>query len=342
MGNCCKPASSMEWGGDDWSFLTSHNKSCGKVFDEAHALNLGKVRKEKLAGELKTSSSNINGKVTIKISKKDLTQLLENQQQLNKRQVGAVSAEQVLLRLIKARNHHAHQRLWRPMLESIPEVSFIFENIGNCCKPASSMEWDGEDWSFLLSNSKNTSSNKVFNEADHGHGLSLRKVQKEKLVAALRASCSVANGTFKARDHDPRDRLWRPLLESIPEVTDSEASSLEWAGEDWSFLVSDNKSSSRKVFDEARALNNIRKVQKKEKLAEVLRASSSDANGKVTIKILKKELAQLLENQQQLNIKKQIRTASAEQVLLRLIKARDHNARHRLWRPVLESIHEVS
>ncbi|KAL2339178.1 hypothetical protein Fmac_013624 [Flemingia macrophylla] len=118
------------------------------------------------------------------------------------------------------------------------------------------------------------------------------------------------------------------------------ASPTEWAGEDWSFLVSNNKYSNRKVFDEAHALN-LRKVQK-ENLVGALRASSSDANGKVTIKISKKELAQLLENQQQLNIKSQVGAASPEQVLLRLIKARDRDVRHRLWRPVLESIPEVN
>ncbi|RDY12275.1 hypothetical protein CR513_02955, partial [Mucuna pruriens] len=237
MGNCCKPASSMEWDGEDWSFLTSKKTSSSKVFDEAH----GKVQKEKLmAMGAQRASSGANGKVKIRISKKELAELLENQQQVNKKQVGRASAEQVLLRLINARDNDARHRLWRPVLETIPE--------------ASSMEWDGEDWSFLTS--KKTSSSKVFDEAHghgHVHGLSLGKVHKEMLMGALRAS--------------------------------------------------------------------------------------PDANGKVKIKISKKELAELLENQQQVN-KKQVGRASAEQVLLRLINARDHDARHRLWRPVLETIPE--
>ncbi|KAG4929224.1 hypothetical protein JHK82_046287 [Glycine max] len=116
--------------------------------------------------------------------------------------------------------------------------------MGNCCKAASPMAWDGEDWSDLTSSKKTTSS--------HGHGLSLGKVQKEKLMGALRAS--------------------------------------------------------------------------------------PDANGKVKIKISKKELAELLEKQQQKQVnKKQVGRASAEQVLLCLIKARDDDARHRLWRPELEN-----
>ncbi|XP_020225838.1 uncharacterized protein LOC109807673 [Cajanus cajan] len=124
MGNCCKPASSMEWDGEDWSFLMSENNSSSKVFDQAHAhaLNLGKVQKEKLMGTLRASSSDANGKVTIKISKKELAQLLDNQQQLNTKQAGTASAEQVLLRLIKARDNDARHRLWRPVLETIPEV----------------------------------------------------------------------------------------------------------------------------------------------------------------------------------------------------------------------------
>lgn len=129
MGNCCKPASSMEWDGEDWSFLTSNsdNTSSSKVFDKSHGdglhgLYLGKVHKDKLMESL-SASPDANGKVKIRISKKELAHLLENQQQVNKKQVGRASAEQVLLRLIKARNHDSRHRLWRPVLETIPEVN---------------------------------------------------------------------------------------------------------------------------------------------------------------------------------------------------------------------------
>lgn len=160
MGNCCSPASSMEWGGDDWGSLKSKNttsttttrnkrSSSRKVFDEAqhhhHGLSLGNVQKEKLLGVLRASFSSseynadansINGKVNLKISKKELEELLgaiENQQQMKKLQVGqassasaSASAEQVLFRLINARDHYnanKHGRPWKPELESIPEVS---------------------------------------------------------------------------------------------------------------------------------------------------------------------------------------------------------------------------
>jgi len=104
MGSCLKPASSS------------------KVFDEAHAnghvLCLGKVQKEKLMETLRVSPD-ANGKVKIKISKKELAELLD----VDKKQLGRASAEQVLLRLVKARENDGCHRLWRPMLESIPEVN---------------------------------------------------------------------------------------------------------------------------------------------------------------------------------------------------------------------------
>ncbi|XP_061345470.1 uncharacterized protein LOC133291262 [Gastrolobium bilobum] len=133
MGNCCKPASSMEWHGEDWSSLTSNKTtrktSSSKVFDETHGLSLENVKKEKLLGALR-ASSDANGKVKIKISKKDLADLLgviEKQHQI-KKQVGRASVEQVLFRLKNARDlanrhHDAHQRPWNPVLESIPEVN---------------------------------------------------------------------------------------------------------------------------------------------------------------------------------------------------------------------------
>ncbi|XP_027368663.1 uncharacterized protein LOC113874647 [Abrus precatorius] len=141
MGNCCKPASSMEWGGEDWTSLTSKNivtrktsssssSSSSKVFDEAHGhvLCLGKVQKEKILGTLRASSDHVSGKVKIRMSKKELKELLdlggiENQKQV-KKHVGRASAEQVLFRLMNnAKDHDAHHRFWKPVLETIPEVS---------------------------------------------------------------------------------------------------------------------------------------------------------------------------------------------------------------------------
>ncbi|KAK7387769.1 hypothetical protein VNO78_22561 [Psophocarpus tetragonolobus] len=93
-----------------WSDLISMSKktSSRKVFDEANShgygLGLQKVQKEELL------LVPANGKVKIKISKKDL---LDKQQQLNNNKIGRASAEQFLLRLMNARCHYAdHRRFW--------------------------------------------------------------------------------------------------------------------------------------------------------------------------------------------------------------------------------------
>jgi len=135
MGNCCKAASSMEFGGEDWGSLKSSTKpkacrsSSSKVFDEAQ---LDHPQKENDLLERLRASGDASGKVTLKISKFELAELLRaiqnssNNQQPQKQmkttnELG--SAEQVLYRLIKARDHeiankHDH---WKPMLETIPE-----------------------------------------------------------------------------------------------------------------------------------------------------------------------------------------------------------------------------
>ncbi|KAG2395719.1 hypothetical protein LR48_Vigan09g208400 [Vigna angularis] len=129
MGNCCATESS--WGGDDWGSLSSKRRSMssGKVFDEVHEASLDKVEKEKLLGALR-AFSDANGKVKIKISKKELAQLLggkESGKHLGEE--GHASAEQFLARLIHARDHSSneyhdvHHRPWRPVLQSIPEVN---------------------------------------------------------------------------------------------------------------------------------------------------------------------------------------------------------------------------
>ncbi|XP_047164121.1 uncharacterized protein LOC124833640 [Vigna umbellata] len=117
--------------------------------------------------------------------------------------------------------------------------------MGNCCVAASSMEWDGEDWSDLKTK-------KVFDESHGNHGLGLGKVQKEKLMGAVRASPdgngkvkmviskkelaqllgkphqigkktnsaeAVLLSLIKARYQHSRHDLWTPVLETIPEVS---------------------------------------------------------------------------------------------------------------------------
>lgn len=116
-------------GGDDWDSLTSKRDkrrvSSRKVFDEVHGVSLGNMEKERLLGALR-ASSDANGKVKIKISKKELQELLGEKEKKKQGEERHASAEQVLARLIHhASNdyHDAHHRPWRPVLQSIPEVN---------------------------------------------------------------------------------------------------------------------------------------------------------------------------------------------------------------------------
>jgi hypothetical protein len=148
MGNCCKAEySSMEWDGEDWESLGSSSnqsekpKVCSsrnKVFDEKSAY-LHHQKENDLLGKLR-SSCDANGKVTLKISKCELAELLgaiqnsnhnnnNNQQppqnQMKKKKELAC-AEQVLFRLMKAREHEIAKKHhcgshWKPMLDTIPE-----------------------------------------------------------------------------------------------------------------------------------------------------------------------------------------------------------------------------
>lgn len=138
MGNCCKTASSMDFAGDDWGSLTSKHKtspssSSIKVFDEGQFYNSWDdvvLEKKQLLGALLmgvNSSSDANGKVKIKISKKELQEIMGGMEKKKQKQEGIrVSAEQVLVRLLNARDHHVlhhHDRPWRPVLQSIPEIN---------------------------------------------------------------------------------------------------------------------------------------------------------------------------------------------------------------------------
>ncbi|KAF7840631.1 putative GPI-anchored protein [Senna tora] len=136
MGNCCKTASSMEWAGDDWGSLTSKHKTTSssnyKVVDDHHEEwyswdGVVLEKKQFVAALLmgassssSTSGNTNNGKVKIKISKKELQELMDKKKK--KSVEGVVSdAEQVLVGLFNARNHH-HHTPWRPVLQSAHEL----------------------------------------------------------------------------------------------------------------------------------------------------------------------------------------------------------------------------
>jgi hypothetical protein len=137
MGNCCKAEySSMEWDGEDWESLRSSSnqsekpKVCSsrnKVFDEKSAY-LDHQKENDLLGKLR-GSCDANGKVTLKISKSELAELLgaiqqnnnDQQQPQKKKKNELASAEEVLMRLMKTRDHHIISSHWKPVLETILE-----------------------------------------------------------------------------------------------------------------------------------------------------------------------------------------------------------------------------
>jgi hypothetical protein len=146
MGNCCTASSSsMEWGGEDWESLRSSSSSgkpkkpCpssssrSKVFDEsAHVQVQKEENNNNLLGKLR-GSCDANGKVTLKISKSELAELLGAIQQNNNDQQQPLmkkkkmkkkelaSAEEVLIRLMKTRDHQIISSHWKPVLDTIPE-----------------------------------------------------------------------------------------------------------------------------------------------------------------------------------------------------------------------------
>lgn len=142
MGNCLRRESGMEWAGEDWGSLESkshHSNSMHSTkdtYDNTEKLKLlGEIRS---GSDIYSSSSSSSGGITglenkevkIKISKKELEQLVERFHG-----VQGLSIEQVLLsHLMNGGDYYhyhdhdlqrqwEHQRSWRPVLQSIPEVN---------------------------------------------------------------------------------------------------------------------------------------------------------------------------------------------------------------------------
>lgn len=126
----------MEWGGEDWESLKQPkacSSSSSKVFDEAAYFDHHQNKETDVLGKLR-ASCDANGKVTLKISKCELAELLGAIQQNNNQQPQkqmmkmkeVASAEEVLFRLIRAREHetankHHCSSHWKPLLDTIPE-----------------------------------------------------------------------------------------------------------------------------------------------------------------------------------------------------------------------------
>ncbi|GMH15788.1 hypothetical protein Nepgr_017629 [Nepenthes gracilis] len=113
MGNCCGGGSSMAREGEEWG-------SVGQKL-------VGAEEKEGLHGDRSSPPrATVGREVRIRISKKQLADLLEGVNGRGLRGGGkTMSAEQILERLLEKSDHHFEihrHRSWRPVLLSIPEV----------------------------------------------------------------------------------------------------------------------------------------------------------------------------------------------------------------------------
>ncbi|KAJ9182664.1 hypothetical protein P3X46_006633 [Hevea brasiliensis] len=122
MGNCLRRESSMQWGGEDWGspvpdrFYSTNTRHGSSRHDKVMY-----VEEEELHGDdkrLLTSSTSSSTEVKIKITKKQLEELL------GRVDMKELSVKQVLAQLmieVGSDRCESHQRSWRPNLQSIPE-----------------------------------------------------------------------------------------------------------------------------------------------------------------------------------------------------------------------------
>lgn len=118
MGNCLRHESEMHWAGEDWDdFITEdeedhHHHHSSKTFREAKTVIVTQDSK----------SSDLPHEIKIRLTKKQLQDLLSrvNVHDLTFHQHEAFSCPSLINRGYEEANE---QRLWRPVLQSIPEVN---------------------------------------------------------------------------------------------------------------------------------------------------------------------------------------------------------------------------
>ncbi|GAA0167364.1 hypothetical protein Leryth_013586 [Lithospermum erythrorhizon] len=118
MGNCCKKDSSIHFGGEDWTSATSESLLSNEESSFGYG-NSKKGEEEELIGKNHASfSSNIGTEVKIKISKKQLEELVK------RASLEGLTIQEAIIELMDVgdRYEHQHQRSWRPALQSIPET----------------------------------------------------------------------------------------------------------------------------------------------------------------------------------------------------------------------------
>ncbi|CAK9175753.1 unnamed protein product [Ilex paraguariensis] len=120
MGNCIRKESSMQWGGEDWGSPASEHLFSGDTSKLTKKLEEDQRLLEKSSEDFpfhESSSKTPVTEVKIKITKKQLETLLGSTD------VQGLSVGQVLAQLMDVSDgYETHQRPWRPVLQSIPEV----------------------------------------------------------------------------------------------------------------------------------------------------------------------------------------------------------------------------
>ncbi|GLT73322.1 hypothetical protein SLA2020_451900 [Shorea laevis] len=120
MGNCIRHESSMQWGGEDWGSPAKEELFAGDndMGDRAEEKGLLGDRNDGESGFCSSTKAAKTTEVKIKITRKQLEELL------GRVDIKDLSVHQVLAQLMSVSDRYeAHQRSWRPALQSIPEVN---------------------------------------------------------------------------------------------------------------------------------------------------------------------------------------------------------------------------
>ncbi|XP_021860704.2 uncharacterized protein [Spinacia oleracea] len=108
MGNCLRHETKAEWAGEDWTPAMMTDSEMKKGDDNEYCY----------------SGSNMIKEVKVKITKKQLEELLGKMNVDVQQQKQGLSSGQILGKLVKVSvySETTHHKSWRPRLQTIPEL----------------------------------------------------------------------------------------------------------------------------------------------------------------------------------------------------------------------------